>query len=228
MIRKDITEKELYERTISLVREHLDDINPDILNFIMMNWNDKIAVDVLLEAYDEMDVLAEETNVYSGFLEAMKSQFDINQDIIEVGAGIFPCLARRIVKEQTIGRVTVYDPNLVLQDYNLEGLILRKEMFREDTPVGKAKLLVGMSPCHSMDLILKRAGEEGLDFMIKVCQCELAYSSDDSLVIKTMFDEYLNEKNNFYKKYGRGNFEVTYLEEKYQDPSPIVYSKKRM
>lgn len=228
MIRKDITEKELYERTTSLIKKHLDDISPDILSFIMLNWKNELAVDVLLEVYDEMNVLAEETNVYSGFLEVMKNHFDINQDIVEIGAGMFPCLGRRIVKEQTKGRVTVYDPNLVLQDYNLEGLILRKEMFREDTPIGKAKLLVGMSPCHSMDLILKRSGEENLDFMIKVCQCELASSSDEPLVIKAMFDEYLNEKNDYYKEYGRGNFKVTYLEEKYSDPSPIVYSKKLM
>ena len=229
MIKKNITEKELHNRIMSLLNANLDTIDPDIVMFIKQNWREQDKVDVLYELYDEVAALDERTNIYDGFFNLLKKKFDINQDIIEIGGGIFPNLSRRIAKEQKFGNVTVYDPKLILRKYSPENLALKKEMFEKDTPIGNAKLLVGMSPCHSIDLILERASTEDLDFMVKVCQCEikdsLPFYSDH--IIKATFDYYLKRKNNEFQANGGPGFNVAYLEEEYDDPTPIIYTKKR-
>ncbi len=230
MIKKGISNSELYDRTIQFLNTNLDDINsvnPAIASFIMTNWKEELPVDILMQAYDEMDVLDENNNVYAAFLNLLQEKFDINQDIIEIGGGLFPTLSKRIASSQTTGKVTVYDPHLILKKYTTENLVLKKEMFKKDTPIGNSRLLVGMSPCHSIDLILERASAEDLDFMIKICTCELPFAADDNFAIRTMFNRYLIEKNTEFKKHGGPGFETTYLDKKYDDHSPIIYTKKK-
>lgn len=231
MIKKDISERELYNRTMQFLGTNLESINavnPNIVNYIKENWREQLNVDVLLEAYDEMDALDENNNVYDAFLGILKEKFDINQDIIEVGGGLFPALSKRIASSQTAGTITVYDPNLVLKKYPYENLVLKKENFQKNTHLGNAKLLVGISPCHSVDLILERASAEDLDFMVKVCPCELPFTTDYDYMIKAMFARYLIRKNKEFKQSGGPGFEVTYLDQKYNDNSPIIYTKKRL
>lgn len=229
MIKKGITERELRNRIMSLLDANLDVMDPKLVDFIMRNWREYAKVDVLFEVYDEVNALDENANVYAGFFKLLKQKFDINQDIIEIGGGMFPNLSRRIAKEQKVGNVTVYDPNLILRKYSPGNLILKNEAFKKDTSIGNTKLLVGMSPCHSIDLILERASAEDLDFMIKVCQCEIENSLPfyDDHIIRATFNNYLRRKNSEFQASGGPGFNVAYLEAKYDDPTPIIYTKKR-
>ena len=69
----------------------------------------------------------------------MKSMdFDINTDIIEVGGGILPSLAKKIALRQKSGTVTVYDPRLITNIDKPDNLILKKEI----TPFHQRQIVI--------------------------------------------------------------------------------------
>ena len=74
------------------------------------------------EVYAELDLFKDDEDIYEGFIELLKTNFDINQDIVEIGAGILPKLAERLATEQISGTVTAYDPRLGTTETSIPNL----------------------------------------------------------------------------------------------------------
>ena len=103
----------------------------------------KMIPDLVREVYDKLNILEDEQNIYLGFIDILEKEFNYKErNIVEVGGGIFPSLANRIAREQTIGKIKVYDPRLSKYENNKEKLTLVREKFYSDTPLGNANLLI--------------------------------------------------------------------------------------
>lgn len=124
----------------------------------------------LMEAYEECglsDGLYK--NSYSAFINHMKEDCDINGDLLEVGCGIIPSLAKTLRKEQNDGSITVIDPLVKIRDYGDLNIITG--YFDENTDVEKYSLMYGHYPCTITEEMLKSSFKNDIDTYILLCGC---------------------------------------------------------
>ncbi|MBQ8132543.1 MAG: hypothetical protein IJ193_08640 [Bacilli bacterium] len=222
-------EENQYKKVISYITSHMDDYTPREIQYMIDNYDmgsrTRFAPDVLRQIYDTLEITPEKDNMYRGFVSLLKENFDINTDIIEVGGGVIPVVAKHIREAQTSGSVTVYDPRVSKRIESTDGFQLRREMFQENTNVGNASLIIGFMPCQATELIIRKAVENNADFLIALCEGG-HYEFDD------YFDEvewresikYLARRELADKK--MGTLEETDLKS-FGDPYPVIYSKRR-
>lgn len=73
---------------------------------------------LLLQAYEECGLSEElQCNVYGNFINHLKTDCNINGDLLEVGCGIIPSLAKSLKRQQTSGTITVMDPLVRIPKY---------------------------------------------------------------------------------------------------------------
>lgn len=131
------------------------------------NLNDE----VVREIADAAGVIPLGHNIYDRFLEEIISAHGIdNRHIIEVGGGALPQLAKRISLKQKNGTIKVYDPRLLEVLPENDRLVLKKEPFYSDTPLGCADLLVGLMPCQGAESLLDAALKNRTDFIVWTCE----------------------------------------------------------
>lgn len=124
----------------------------------------------LMEAYEECglsDGLC--NNSYAAFIKHMKEDCDINGDLLEVGCGIIPSLAKSLRKEQTDGSITVIDPLVKIRDYGNLNIITGN--FDENTDVKRYSLMYGHFPCTITEEMLKSSFKNDIDTYILLCGC---------------------------------------------------------
>lgn len=188
----------------------------------------KMIPDLAREVYDKLNILEDEQNIYLGFIDILEKEFNYKErNIVEVGGGIFPSLANRIAREQTIGKIKVYDPRLSKYENNKEKLTLVREKFYSDTPLGNANLLIGFMPCEATYNIIDSATRNNVDFMIALCEGGphgdiYDYFENDREWLDTMI--YMAERG--VEDYNMGTLEKTYLK-KYHNPYPVIYNKRK-
>ena len=125
---------------------------------------------ICMQIYDELGLLPDSINPYKAFAELVDETFSIkNKNIIEIGGGNIPRLAKRISEMQDTGTITVYDPSLYIKDNNNSNLKLVKRRFSSMTNVSNMDLLIGLLPCGSSSIIVKAAVRYNKDFMIVLC-----------------------------------------------------------
>ncbi len=124
----------------------------------------------LMEAYEECG-LSEGLykNSYGAFIKHMKEDCDINSDLLEVGCGIIPSLAKSLKKEQKEGTITVIDPLVKIKDYGNLNIITGN--FDENTDVKKYNLMYGHFPCTITEEMLKSSFKNDIDAYILLCGC---------------------------------------------------------
>jgi hypothetical protein len=224
-----ITKEEYLRRALSFVEAHKDSYTQRERDYITKNflwsYNKPYASDIIRQIYDEVGICDPEVNMYEGFLKIIEENFDINTDIIEVGGGIVPSLAKKIALRQKTGTVTVYDPRLMTNIDAPDNLILKKEKFRENTPIGSAKLIIGFMPCDAAPTIVKSACENQTDFIVALCEGGMRegfgwLEEDDEW---TGYITYCAEKG--IEKHKLGTLAQASLE-KYNNPYPIIYNKR--
>lgn len=198
-----------------------------LINNCTASYKDRLMPDLFREVYDKLDLLKDDENIYLGFIDLLDNEFDIkNKDIIEVGGGIFPQLAKKISNIQEKGQIKVYDPRLSFYEDNTSKLTLVREKFSNKTKVDDVDLLIGFMPCEATYTIVDSAARNDIDFMIALCEggphgdIYDYYESDEEWLHSIIsFANSLVEDNNM------GTLEKTYLKE-YHNPYPVIYNKR--
>lgn len=235
MVRKEISDYELEQSLGMLMNIYSDQISYDMQDFIVSSAvfqrDDDDQTDILMQALDEVGAL-ENNNSFFGFVELLNSNFGLNQDIIEVGSGLFSRVGHRIALKQKNNKTTAYDPIMVLKNHP-DNLILKKETFTIDTNIEKARLLVGYLPCNGMEVMIDKACQEDLDFQIYLCPCSIPkeiLSSVDSQTFDTLLpyfnDILLNDLREKIDCSSLGTLKTESLQE-YGGPYPVIYNKRR-
>ena len=188
----------------------------------------KMIPDLVREIYDRLGLLDDKDNMYLGFIDLLDSEFPYKErNIIEVGGGIFPSLAKRISSLQTTGKIKVYDPRLAKNEHNGHKLTLMREKFYSNTKIEDANLLIGFMPCEATYNIIASATRNNTDFMIALCEggphgdiFDYFESDQDWLNSMIYMAECGVEDNNM------GTLEKTYLKS-YHNPYPVIYNKRK-
>jgi len=232
MIYKNITDEEINNRLKIFLKHNIDLYDEEELKLInritRLGKCNCLSSENIRQITDEIDILDDEYNIYTGFANLVNNTFDINRSVVEVGSGKLPRLSIKIRGLQTKGDVYVYDPILTKRDYDDKHLILKREKFNKDTIIPKDSLIISFMPCEYTADLIEYATDNKHDFMIALCGCNHYYSPyvdfDDSLHDWYANMEYLArrgiEENNL------GEFGMTYLK-KYDDPYPILYNKRK-
>lgn len=225
-----ITKEEYIRRALKFVEAHKENYTDRELDYIYRYCAEAIdkpfVSDVLRQLYDEVGITDLDHNMYEAFVKVLEDNFDINRDIIEIGGGVNPSLAKKIALRQKSGTVTVYDPRLMTDIEHPTNLILKKEKFERTTPVGKAKMIIGFMPCDATGLLVDVACQNKVDFMVALCEGGMRegygwLEEDDEWI---GFIKYLAERG--IEKAQMGTLGEASLS-KYNNPFPIIYNKKR-
>ena len=225
-----ITKEEYIRRALKFVEAHKDSYTERELDYIKRNceWGmDKpFATDLLRQIYDEVGITDIDINMYEAFVQLLEENFDINRDIIEIGGGINPSLAKKIALRQKSGTITVYDPRLMTNIDKPDNLILKREKFEKTTPIGNAQMIIGFMPCDAISTLVDVACENKVDFMVALCEGGMRegygwLEEDDEWI---GFIKYLAARG--IEKGQLGTL-AEHSMEKYNNPYPIIYNKKR-
>ena len=159
---------------INYLLENIDIFSDTDINIILSNMNIEDTLysipNVVLQLYDELGILPDEINSYKAFSKLINEQFNIkDKNVVEIGGGVIPRLAKRLSLMQDRGTVVVYDPNIYLNKAYYPNLKLIKRKFFPITNVDMADVLVGLLPCGSSSSIIKSAIKHNKDFMIALC-----------------------------------------------------------
>lgn len=184
-------------------------------------------IDIIREILDYLGKIPDSENIYIEFLNQIESLFPINgKNIVEVGCGAFPNLAKRMKLKQKSGTITVYDPRLDLRVPKTEGLILKKETFTRNTPIENTDLLVGLMPCKGAEPIIDQAIKNKIDFIIWLCEggphgdyYDFYEDDEEWLYSMTSIARRGIEDNKM------GKFQKKYIK-KYSEIYPIIYNSR--
>lgn len=213
------------------LEENKHGYNDREIEYIRANWvhslDKKFQVDILRQLYSELGFTDEENDIYHAFIKILEENFDIDTDIIEVGGGKIPSLAKRIALKQKQGTITVYDPNLISTESPYPNMVLRKQPFTLKTPVEKDQLIIGFMPCEAAEKIIYNARQNNAHFLIALCEGgphgdEFDYFESEDEWLYSM----LYSARDAAKKTGHDPLTITDLKE-YDDPYPVIYTKKR-
>ena len=155
--------KFLSERYRIYMNKHGNMYNDEIKRILDQNFIDNIGnrqiYSVFTQLYDRFGAFREDENYYVEHLNKIKNIFNIDCNVIEIGAGCCPTFASRIAREQfkiNRGTITVYDPNLIIGSVDkYENMKLCKTKFEYDTDISKYDLVVGIMPCLCTNNIIE-------------------------------------------------------------------------
>lgn len=86
------------------------------------------------QVYDELSLVPDNSNYYVYFIDQLKQNFDIRCNIVDIGGGYIPRVAKRLAIEQIKmgrGNITVYDPRLIEKDQSIIILSCVKTILRK-------------------------------------------------------------------------------------------------
>jgi len=229
MIKKDISREEIKQRVLEFVVANSKYYSEYEANFILKNclWgmNSCFVPDILRQIYDDLDLLDDSKNIYNGFIDFLRQNFDLDQDIIEVGGGrTISGIAKRIALGQNKGTVTVYDPLLFQTENDIPNLILKKKTFFGKTNIANAKLIYGFMPCFATKTIIEAAADRKINFAVALCD---GYHEryDDIYSDYSWHDDMMFLAEKFIRNNDLGSLGVTDLKN-YDDPYPVLYNKR--
>lgn len=128
--------------------------------------------DIMLQIYAEIDLIPEERNIYKGFIDLFKTKYSLDKNILEVGGGYFPAMAKYIdgkQQQERKGSITVYDPRLITN--KLGNIRLVNECFTLSTNIDEFDRIIALASCGATEIIIKKANEANIDFFIGLCNC---------------------------------------------------------
>ena len=192
------------------------------------------APDILLQVYSELGIYSAADNLYLSHLNNIKRHFSIGGNILEVGGGMFPAFARLLSKEQiklNSGKLTVYDPNLIIQKLSNQNIKLVKKEFDGATNINDFDLIVGIYPCEATESIIINACKNKKDFYLAMCGC-VHFDFMKAMIFGTDPVAYQNYIINLAKQMleenNNGTLEFDTIDDKFgRSEYPILYNKKR-
>ena len=142
---------------------------------------------------------------YTKFVKMIEDNFSLNRNIVEIGGGWFPSLAKNIaLKQKKIerGTITTFDKNLKVSAG--DNIILKKENVERNTDLSDYNLICALNSCTQTDLILELAFKYDKEFIVSLCNCNRIWPSDFISVLKTADDNDLKNKfQNIVKNYSK-------------------------
>lgn len=219
-----------YQKVRDYVKEHLGDYSDLEVRYLISNADmlehTLNLPDVMRQIYDELGILDEDNNAYEAFVSLLADNFDINRNIIEVGGGVIPSVAKKISSMQETGSVTVYDPKLSKSQKSTDRLALKKEIFELNTDVTGADMIIGFMPCDATELAIRKAADNKLDFLIALCEGG-HYEFDDFFDTEAWTESIICFATDKIKENGLGELVKTDLKS-YGDPYPVIYNKRKI
>ena len=229
MIKEEITTVQLFYLINEFLRKHSKDYSDKEKEFILKNcaWGRKkvLVPDILRQIYDELGIVEESKNVYNGFIDLLAENFDINRNIVEIGGGKIPSLAKKIALRQKSGTITVYDDKLIATKTLIPNLLLKKEHIKKDKILKNADMLVAFMPCDGTETAIHLAKENNLDFMIAFCEGS-CHNEIFSPMEENWEQSMIYEARKAVREGKLGNLEIEYMKKRYQNPYPIIYNKR--
>ena len=108
-----ITPDEIKSRVITFLAEHNSEYTEREIRYIeryatiiLERPINHYIGDVLRQIYDEVGLLPEENNMYSGFVSLLEKNFNLDTNIVEVAGGVIPVLAKKIAFNSAIADQT--------------------------------------------------------------------------------------------------------------------------
>ncbi len=205
---------------VKFIMEYSDGYSPILLQSLGINFsNSKYKKkDYVACVRSFLNLDPEENDRYKIYFKFLKENFDLTDNILEIGAGTFPTLAHYIDKEQQKnkkGSIEIYDPLLVTT--NLGNIIANKSLF-EDEKAKDKDLLIGMAPRNATEVIVRTANKYKKPFSILMCpNVKNNSSSKYDEDVDVLLDLINSTKDDSY------NVGVSYLDESCYYPYPIVY-----
>lgn len=230
----------LIEKFNDFLREYSKSYSPDVIDVIKRYfWKNQdclTTLDVLMQIYQELGVYEGRESYYSYHLNNIGKLFNINSNIVEIGAGYIPSFANMIAREQLKnkkGTITIYDPCLIESSSRYQNMKLHKENFNYCMDVSNYDLMIGLLPCEATEEIIKSAIMNNKDFYISMCGCN--HSNDPLLWMfgfgmpYNMYQMQMVElANDLMDEYNHNKEVVTcYMPDKYNVPYPVIYSKHK-
>lgn len=229
-----ISDKKQFYKKFKLYMEKYGYLYPDFaLEYIFDTFGDDLAsnsrTDIMNQIYAEIGLLPDANNIYKRFMTVLNNEHNLGCNILEIGGGFFPIMAKYIDEtQQKIGKgsITVYDPRLVTK--KLGNIKLIKENFTYFDSMRKYDLIVGIMPCDATELIIKKATDEKKAFFVALCGCthfshwhnpfRMPTSEDWCEYICSKAKDMLDEKS---------ELSINYLDLEFDYPYPIISSKHK-
>lgn len=227
-LKQETIKRKILEKFISEYKNYFTEEEIKILLSSSLKSSKLFLQDVVRQVFDELDFIDEEDNVYSGFINIIEKEFGLERNIVEVGGGVVPSLAKKIALKQQKGTITVYDPRLIeTLHQDIPNLVLKKQMFTKETKEEKADLYIAFMPCEATQQIIGTVGENKQDFIIAACEggphgemFDYFESDDEWLHCMLWYARRTIEKAEL------GELVVSEELEKYNDPYPVFYNRR--
>ena len=226
---------------VQMLRDYLnkyrDKYSSGALNYIINNFlaHEDLSgeADIMMQIYDCFGLLDKSENYYLGFAEIVGKKYGLNCRFLEVGGGYFPAFSYHMDKLQqeanSSGTITVYDPKLVVT--GLGNVRLRHSLFTAETSISEFDVLVGIMPCDATKVMIKKATKEHKEFYIAMCGCipdDEVYKYNDYMMMNVSpIKFWIDDVYDLAREQAKDGFEVTYEDNPYGIPYPIISSRKR-
>lgn len=146
----------------------------------------------LMQVYSSLDVIPNRLNIYKYVLQYLTKNFDLKSNILEINGGPFPLLGKYIAKEQVElkkGKITVYDPYLIIK--RLNHVILSRRNFNLKQDISNYDLLISMQPGLMADNIIKQANTYHKELFL-ICTNKLDFYSHYPIYNKKSWENYID------------------------------------
>lgn len=183
--------------------------------------------DMVREVFDEIGLIADEENIYLGFIEMANEVFGLkDRNILEIGGGVLPRLAERIAVLQDKGSITVYDERLSKHKKDTEKLKLVRKQFDKRVRIDNVDLILALMPCRAAEMIIDVATDNNIDFMIALCEGgphgdEFDFYEDE--------DEWqhsiIYSARSAVRDKNMGKLKIKDMD-KYNNPYPVIYNDR--
>lgn len=200
-----------------------------IIGMINCSYKKPYEYDVIREIYDYFGWIPEDENIYNGFCEFLDYKFGLDgKNIVEVGGGHLPQLAKKISAKQKTGKITVYDPALSIYEKGSPRFILKRERFSKNANLKDTDLVIGLMPCGATWDIIAAATKNNADFAIALCEggphgdIYDFYEDEEEWIHSMTYGARQEVKNN-----DMGELIVEHSLSDYNDPYPVIYNKRK-
>ncbi len=191
-----------------------------------MDISELYVVELAREVFDELGLIPGEYNIYEKFSNVVDSIHGLdNKNIIEIGGGRFPRLAKRIRLKQKNGSITVYDPNLHVE-FDSKRFKLRRRRANAYTDVNNCDLIIGLMPCKGAETLLDLALKNRKDFVLWLCEGGPHGDEFDFFEGEDEWKNYMIDRaKSGVEANGMGKLKVKTINE-FSDKYPIIYNER--
>lgn len=228
---KDDESKYMRQKAIEFVKKHNKlygsiEFHCLIDVFKSMDVPELYMLELAREVLGELDFIPSEHNIYERFSNVVNDVHGIdNKNIVEIGGGRFPSLAKKLKLKQKNGSITVYDPNLHTE-CDTERFKLKKKRANAHMDVDNCDLIIGLMPCKGAETLLDLALNNKKDFVLWLCEGgphgdEFDFFEDDEEWRNYMIDK----ARSGVESNGMGKLKIKMIEE-FSDKYPIIYNER--